>query len=412
MEVLYQRCAGIDVHKKTVVAAVRLAEGDKVTTEVKSFATTTTGLLALADWLCENDCTHVAMEATGVYWKPVWHVLSDGELELVLANAAHVKNVPGRKTDVSDAAWLADLLAHGLIRASFVPDGPTQELRALLRTRKQLVREKTRHTQRIHKTLEDANIKLDAVLSNVLGKSGRAMLDAMIAGESDPTRLAALAQPGVKCPPDQLCEALRGRLTRHHRFLLQLHLGQIDGLDAAIGAIDQEVEGSLAPFRTAAELVSTIPGVSTLSAETIVSEVGTDMSRFPSAGHLLSWAGLCPRNDESAGKRRSRRLRKGSSWLKTALVQCAWAASRKRQSYLQALFLRLKARRGPQKAVCAVAASILVAIYHMLKDGTVYQDLGPDHFRRHSNTSHTQRLVKRLQQMGYAVEIKPVPTAA
>ncbi len=408
MEVLYQRCAGIDVHKKTVVAAVRLAEGGKVTTEVKTFATTTTGLLGVADWLAENDCTHVAMEATGVYWKPVWHVLSDGELQLVLANAAHVKNVPGRKTDVSDAAWLADLLAHGLIRASFVPDGPAQELRALLRTRKQLVREKTRHTQRIHKTLEDANIKLDAVLSNVLGKSGRAMLDAMIAGESDATRLARLAHPGVKCPPDQLCEALRGRLTRHHRFLLQLHLGQIDGLDAAIGAIDQEVAGSLAPFRTAAELVSTILGVSTLSAETIVSEIGTDMSRFPSAGHLLSWAGLCPRNNESAGKRRSRRLRKGSPWLKTALVQCAWAASRKRQSYLQALFLRLKARRGPQKAVCAVATSILVAIYHMLKDGTVYQDLGPDHFRRRSMTSHTQRLVKRLQQMGYAVEIKPI----
>ena len=412
MELLHQRCAGIDVHKQTVVAAVRLAEAGKVISEVRTFATTTTGLLALSEWLCENGCTHVAMEATGVYWKPVWHVLSDGELQLVLANAAHVKNVPGRKTDVGDAAWLADLLAHGLIRASFVPDGQTQELRALLRTRKQLVREKTRHTQRIHKTLEDANIKLDAVLSNVLGKSGRAMLDAMVAGESDPLRLAALAHASVKCPPDKLSEALRGRLTRHHRFLLQLHLRQIDALDAAVGTIDQEVEGSLAPFRTAVELVSTIHGVSTLSAQVIVSEIGTDMSRFPSAGHLLSWAGMCPRNDESAGKRRSRRLRKGSAWLKTTLVQCGWAASRKRQSYLQALFLRLKSRRGPQKAVCAVAASILTAIYHMLKDGTVYQDLGPDHFHRRSNTTQTQRLVRRLQHMGYAVDIKPLPTAA
>jgi transposase len=412
MELLYQRCAGLDVHKETVVAAVRLAVDGKVLTEVKTFVTTTQGLLSLSDWLAENGCTHVAMEATGVYWKPVWHVLEDGEVELVLANASHVKNVPGRKTDVSDAAWLAELLAHGLIRASFVPDGQTQELRALLRTRKQLVREKTRHTQRIHKTLEDANIKLDAVLSNVLGKSGRAMLDALIAGESDPARLAALAHAGVKCPQDKLREALRGRVTRHHRFLLQLHLRQIDALDAAIATIDQEVEGNLAPFRTAVELVSTVPGVSTLSAQVIVSEVGTDMSRFPTAGHLLSWAGLCPRNDESAGKRRSTRLRKGAAWLKTVLVQCAWAASRKKASYLQAQFLRLKARRGPQKAVCAVAASILKAVYHMLKNGTLYHDLGPDHFHRRSKTTQTQRLVRRLEHLGYAVEIKPLPTAA
>ncbi len=412
MELLYQRCVGLDVHKETVVAAVRLAVDDKVVTEVKTFATTTQGLLCLSDWLAENGCTHVAMEATGVYWKPVWHVLEDGEVELVLANASHVKNVPGRKTDVSDAAWLAELLAHGLIRASFVPDGQTQELRALLRTRKQLVREKTRHTQRIHKTLEDANIKLDAVLSNVLGKSGRAMLDALIAGESDPARLAALAHAGVKCPQDKLREALRGRVTRHHRFLLQLHLRQIDALDAAIATIDQEIEGSLAPFRTAVELVSTIPGVSTLSAQVIVSEIGTDMSRFPTAGHLLSWAGLCPRNDESAGKRRSTRLRKGAAWLKTVLVQCAWAASRKKASYLQAQFLRLKGRRGPQKAVCAVAASILTAVYHMLKNGTLYHDLGPDHFHRRSKTTQTQRLVRRLEHLGYAVDIKPLPTAA
>jgi len=412
MELLYQRCAGLDVHKETVVAAVRLAVDGKVVTEVKTFATTTQCLLSLSDWLAENGCTHVAMEATGVYWKPVWHVLEDGEVELVLANASHVKNVPGRKTDVNDATWLAELLAHGLIRASFVPDGQTQELRALLRTRKQLVREKTRHTQRIHKTLEDANIKLDAVLSNVLGKSGRAMLDALIAGECDPARLATLAHAGVKCPQDKLREALRGRVTRHHRFLLQLHLRQIDALDAAIATIDQEVEGNLAPFRTAVELVSTVPGVSTLSAQVIVSEVGTDMSRFPTAGHLLSWAGLCPRNDESAGKRRSTRLRKGAAWLKTVLVQCAWAASRKKASYLQAQFLRLKARRGPQKAVCAVAASILKAVYHMLKNGTLYHDLGPDHFHRRSKTTQTQRLVRRLEHLGYSVEIKPLTTAA
>jgi len=408
MEVMHQHCAGLDVHKKTVVACVRLASEGKVVTEVKTFATTTQGLLTLSDWLSENGCTHIAMEATGVYWKPVWHVLSDGEVELVLANAAHVKNVPGRKTDVSDAAWLAELLAHGLIRASFVPDGQTQELRALLRTRKQLVRERTRHAQRIHKTLEDANIKLDAELSDVLGKSGRAMLNALVAGETDPVRLAALAHPNVKSPQAQLREALRGRVTSHHRFLLQLHLGQIDSLDAAIGTIDREVEDSLAPFRAAVDLVRTIPGVSTLGAEVIVSEIGTDMSRFPTVGHLLSWAGLCPRNDESAGKRRSSRLRKGAQWLKTTLVQCSWAAKNKKGSYLQAQFLRLKSRRGPQKAICAVAASILTAVYHMLKDGTEYQDLGPDHFNRRSKITQTQRLIRRLEHMGYAVDIKPI----
>jgi transposase len=408
MEVLYQRCAGLDVHKKTVVAAVRLTEGNKVVTEVKTFATTTAGLLALSDWLSKNGCTHIAMEATGVYWKPVWHVLSDGDFELILANAAHVKNVPGRKTDVSDAAWLAELLAHGLIRASFVPDGQIQELRVLLRTRKQLVREQTRHTQRIHKTLEDANIKIESELSDVLGKSGRAMLNAIIAGETDPIRLAALAHPGVKSPQAKLQEALRGRVTAHHRFLLKLHLGQIDQLDGAIAAIDSEIEAHLAPFRTAVGIVTTIPGVGPLSAQVIVSEIGTDMSRFPTAGHLLSWAGLCPRNHESAGKRRSNRLRKGAPWLKTMLIQCAWAAKRKKDSYLQAQFLRLRSRRGPQKAICAVAASILTAAYHMLKDGTLYQDLGADHFVRRSKTTQTQRLVKRLEHLGYAVDLKPL----
>src|SRR5258705_2481362 len=408
MELLYQRCAGLDVHKETVVAAVRLAVDGKVITEVKTFVTTTQGLLSLSDWLAENGCTHVAMEATGVYWKPVWHVLEDGELELVLANASHVKNVPGRKTDVSDAAWLAELLAHGLIRASFVPDGQTQELRALLRTRKQLAREKTRHTQRIHKTLEDANIKLDAVLSNVLGKSGRAMLDALIAGESDPARLAALAHAGVKCPQDKLREALRGRVTKHHRFLLQLHLKQIDALDAAIAGIDQEVDANVEPFRTAIHLLTTIPGVSDLSARVIVAEIGNDMSRFPTEGHLISWAGLCHRNDESAGNRRSNRMRKAAPWLKTTLIQCAWAAARKKGSYLQAQFHRLRSRRGAKKAIGAVAASMLTAAYHMIANGTFYQDLGADHFERRAKPTQMKRLVAKLQSLGYEVEIKPL----
>jgi transposase len=412
MQVLYPRCAGLDVHKETVVACVRLVEASGAVTEVRTFATTTAGLMELSDWLSQHGCTHAAMEATGVYWKPVWHVLEDGEFTLILANAAHVKNVPGRKTDVNDACWLAELLAHGLIRASFVPDAQTQEMRTLLRTRKQLVREKASHTQRIQKVLEDANIKLDSVIANVLGKSGRAMLEALAGGESDPDRLVALAHPGLKSPKDKLRAALDGRVKPHHRFLLRLHLNQIDALDASIAAIDQEVDDNLAPFRTAVELLTSIFGVSTLSAQVIVSEIGTDMSRFPTAGHLLSWAGLVPRNDESAGKRRSTRLRRGAPWLKTILVQCAWAASRKKQSYFQAQFHRLRGRRGAKKAICAVAASILTAAYHMLKNGTLYDDLGPDHFQRRSKHTQTQRLLRRLRDLGYAVEITPLPEAA
>jgi transposase len=408
MDLLHLRCAGLDVHKRTVVASVRLADENRVTTEAKTFATTTAGLLALSEWLSANGCTHMAMEATGVYWKPVWHVLSDGEFELVLANAAHVKNVPGRKTDVNDAAWLAELLAHGLIRGSFVPDGQTQELRDLLRTRKQLVHERGRHTQRIHKVLEDANLKIDAELSDMLGKSGRAILAALVAGETDPVRLAALAHRNVKCPRARLAEALQGRVTRHHRFLLQLHLQQIDGLDSSIGAMDREIDANLAPFRVAVDIVSSHPGINTLSAEAIVSEIGVDMSRFATAGHLLSWAHLCPRNDESAGKRRSNRLRKGGRWLKSALIQCAHAAKNKRGSYYRAQYLRLCSRRGPQKAVCAVAASILTAIYHMLKNGTLYHDLGADHLARRSKETHARGLLKRLETMGYAVQITPL----
>jgi transposase len=375
---------------------------------VRTFATTTAGLTALSEWLAANDCTHVAMEATGVYWQPVWHILSDGEFELVLANPAHVKNVPGRKTDVNDATWLSELLAHGLIRGSFVPDARTRELRTLLRTRKQLVREKASHTLRIQKILEDANIKLDSVISDVMGHSGRAMIEALIAGEDDPTKLAKLAHPRLKAPPQDLREALRGRVSKHHRFLLHLHLQQIDAFDAAIARIDQEVEANLGPFRTAIELLNSIPGVSALGAQVIVSEIGTDMSRFPTAGHLLSWAGLVPRNDESAGKRRSTRLRKDAPWLKTTLVQCAWAASRKKESYFKAQFHRLRARRGPKKAICAVAASLLTAVYHMLKDGTLYRDLGPNHFDHRSKQRQARRLLKRLTDLGYAVELIPI----
>jgi transposase len=318
-----------------------------------------------------------------------------------------VKNVPGRKSDVSDAAWLADLLAHGLIRASFVPDGETQELRGLLRTRKQLVREKTSHIQRLQKTLEDANIKLDSAISDVLGRSGRAMIEALIAGETDPAKLAALADGRIKASQAKLRDALRGRVTEHHRFLLRLHLRQIDALDGSIVDIDRAVDARIEPFRPAVELLSSIPGVSRLSAQVIIAEIGLDMSRFPTVGHLLSWAGLCPKSDESAGKKRSTRMRKGAPWLKPTLIQCAWSAKNTKESYLRAQFYRLRARRGDKKAAGAVAASILTAAYHMLRQGVFYQDLGPEHFER-SKADQTRRLVKRLQNLGYAVEITPI----
>src|SRR5215813_619138 len=403
MEVLYPNCAGLDVHKDTVVACSQRMTGSKVEREVRTFATTTSALLALSEWLSSLGATHIAMEATGVYWRPVWNILSDGEFALVLANAKHVKNVPGRKTDVNDAVWLADLLAHGLIRASFVPNVATQEQRGLLRTRKQLTRERISHVQRLQRTLEEANIKLDSVISDVMGTSGRAMIEALIAGEADPAKLAALANRRIKAGPQALTEALRGRVTKHHRFLLRLHLQQIDALDQALAEIDKEVEANLDPFRALIPLLISIPGIRELSACVILAEIGSDMSRFPTAAHLISWSGLCPRNDESAGKRRSTRLRKGAPWLKTTLIQCAWGATRKAGSYLQAQFYRLRARRGAKKAVCAVAASILTAIYHMLKTGTFYHDLGAEHFQRRASTTHIKRLLQKLSSLGYEV---------
>ena len=407
MEVLHPDCAGLDVHKNAVVACVRHMVKGRAATAVRTFKTTTQELIALSGWLSVEGVTHIVMEATGVYWKPVWHILSDGGFELVLANAAYVKNVPGRKTDVNDATWLADLVAHGLIRASFVPDEPTQQIRDLLRTRKQLVRERGGHTQRVQKTLEDANIKLDSVVSDIMGLSGRRMIEALIAGQTDPGALADLAHRRLQASGTELEAALLGRVTAHHRFLLRLHLDQVDALNAAIARIDQEVDANVESFRAAIEVLSSIPGVSSLSASVIVSEIGVDMSRFPSEGHLISWAGLCPKNDESAGKRRSTRMKKGAPWLKTTLIQCAWAATRTKQSYLQAQFLRIRSRRGANKAIGAVAASILTAVYHMLKNGAFYHDLGANHFDKRAKGRQVLRLVNRLQNLGFTVEITP-----
>jgi transposase len=405
MEVIHEKCAGLDVHKDTVVACTRVMEAGRVEREVRTFGTTTSGLLELSQWLEQHGCTQVAMEATGVYWKPVWHIL-DGSFELVLANAKHVRNVPGRKSDVNDATWIADLLAHGLIRGSFVPPEPIQQMRELTRTRKQLTREIVQHTLRIQKTLEDANIKLSSYLSDMLGMSGRAILGAIIAGESDPSKLAALAHSRVRAKPSELAEALRGRITEQHRFLLKLHLGIVDNLEVAVRDVEARLGEALAPFRAQVEQLKGIPGISDVSAHVILSEIGFDMTRFPTAGHLRSWAGLCPRMDQSAGKQRSTRVRAGGVWLKTTLVQIAWAASKKKGSYLSAQYYRLKARRGGKKAAIAVAASILTIAYHLLREGTVYTDLGGDHFDKRDKDRVAKRLLRRLATLGVEVEVK------
>src|SRR5437660_2538225 len=422
MDVLYERVAGLDVHKDTVVACVRIMVDGKTGRECRTFATTTEQLVALRAWLEECRCTHVAMEATGVYWMPVFRILDAGKFELIVANAAHIKNVPGRKSDMNDAMWIADLLACGLIQASFVPDEEVQELRALTRTRKQLVREQTRHVQRIEKTLAEANIKLGSVISDLMGASGRRMIQAMIDGVRQPRQLAELAGKQIKATPKELYDALHGRLTDHHRFLLALHLKQWDGLDETIHKLDveiaQRIEGMEArtagktPFRALIGLLTTIPGVSAVAAPAILSEIGPDMSRFPTAGHLVAWAGLCPGQNESAGKRKSSRLRKGAPWLKTMLVQCAWAAKRTKDSYYRVQFFRLQAKHAPQKAICAVAASLLTAIYHILKDGTEHHDLGLAYFDRRPVEVKASLLVAHLKKLGFNVQLQPLAEAA
>lgn len=346
------------------------------------------------------------MESTGVYWKPIWHVL-EGQVDLILANALQVRSVPGRKSDVNDAMWIADLLAHGLIRSSFVPPAPIYELRDLTRTRKQLVREISQHTLRLQKVLEDANLKLTSVLSDILGMSGRAMLEAIIEGERDPKRLADLSHGRLKASRPAVIAALHGRVTPHHRFLLRLHLTHIETLEHVVREVEARLGDALAPFQDAVDRLLTIPAVGRTVARVIVAEIGVDMSRFPTAGHLISWAGLCPRLHESAGKRLSTRTRPGNPWLKTTLVQVAWVAARTRNTYLRAQFLRLKSRRGPKKAILAVAASILTAAYHILKNGTTYLELGADHFERRDKARITKRLIRRLEDLGLSVEVKP-----
>jgi transposase len=403
MEVIHAQCAGLDVHPASVVACARRAQGQRVERTLERFGTTTRELLRLSDWLEQQGCTHVAMESSGVYWKPVWHVL-EGRFELLLANAMHIRNIPGRKSDVNDATWIADLLAHGLIRGSLVPPTEIRELRDLTRTRKQLSRERTQHVQRIQKVLEDCNVKLTGVVSDILGHSGRAILTAIIAGETDPDRLFEITTGKLKAPRATLVEALRGRVTDHHRFMLQLHLDQIAGLERAITALEQQADELLRPFRDTVERLMTMPGISRTAAHVMIAEIGLDMARFPSPAHLRSWVGLCPRLDISAGKRLSNRTRRGCPWLKTLLVQSAWAAVR-REGYFRAPFLRLKSRRGPKKAILAVAASILSAAYYMLRDHVEFRDLGADYFHRRDRARLARTLLKRLRDLGVDVHI-------
>jgi transposase len=422
MQIMHERVAGLDVHKDSVVACVRGMSGSKAMRECRTFETTTDGLVSLLEWLVSSRCEVVAMEATGVYWIPVWKILSDGQFTMIVANAAHIKAVPGRKTDVNDATWIADLAAFGLLKASFVPEEDLHELRSLMRTRKQLVREQSRHIQRIQKTLTEANIRMDSVISDIMGLNGRRVIEALIAGERNPRKLVALTDRRLKATPKELYDALHGRLTDHHRFLLQLHLRQYDALDEAVQQIDRQAEARLSRlderiepkpgFRDLIRLLVTIPGVSRLSALTILSEIGRDMSRFATAGHLVAWAGLCPGQNESAGRRRRSRLRKGAPWLKTMLVQCAWAAKRAKASYYRAQFFRLQAKRGPQKAICAVAASILTAIYHMLKDGVAHADLGASYFDKRPRETKLTRLVRQFKNLGFDVTFQPIAKVA
>lgn len=413
MDRVVERCCGLDVHKASVTACVRATAGGEVRQEIREFATTTRGLLLLRDWLASFGVTLVGMEVPGVYWKPIYYMLED-DFECWLLNARHLKNVPGRKTDVKDAAWICQLLEHGLVRPSFVPPKEIRELRNLTRYRKTQIEERTREVQRLEKVLQDAGIKLSSVATRVLGASGRAMLDALVDGTTDPEILAELARGRLRSKIPALREALEGRFSSHHALMVGRILSHIDYLDESIGELSTEIERvNFAPFSEEVELLETIPGVNRRTAEVLIAEIGADMSRFPTHSHLASWAGMCPGNDESAGKRRSGKTRKGSKWLRSALSEAAHAASRSKGTYLSAQYARLRGRRGPKKAAVAVGHSILVICYHVLERKVPYEDLGEDHFqRRRCDQAQAKRLVRQLEKLGHRVVLESLPQPA
>jgi transposase len=439
MQVVHARCAGLDVHKKSVVAAVRLLSADgTLTTHVRTFGTTTAALLDLAAWLLMLEVTHVAMESTGEYWKPVYNLL-EGSLTVLVVNAAHIKYVPGRKTDVTDAAWIAELLAHGLLRASFVPEAPQRALRDLTRQRTHLIQERARVVNRMQKVLEWANIKLAAVVTDITGVSARAMLLALVEGQTDVTALAELAKGRLRAKQAELQQALRGTLLEHHAFMIARHLTHLDFLDDEIGAFDEAIGAAIEGTRSdrptpdgdghqtteaatapsapdgawaAQAIVDAIPGIGPRVAEIIVAELGTDMSRFASAGHASSWAGLAPGQHESAGKRKSTRIRDGNKYLRAALVQAAWAAVKQADTFLAAFYRRLAARRGKKKAIVAVAHKILVIVYTLLNTGQVYQERGATALDERQKDRIVHRLERRIAQLGYTVHLEPITAAA
>jgi transposase len=412
MRIVYKRCCGLDVHKKVIVACLLLLEPDgELRHEVRKFGTMTEELLALLDWLHQAGCTHVAMESTGVYWKPIYNIL-EGQLEVIVVNAQHLKGVPGRKTDVLDAEWLAECFQLGLLKASFIPPAPVRELRDLTRYRTALIRERARTANRLQKVLEDANIKLAGVVTDIQGVSAWAMLQAIVAGQTDAEALADLAKGLLRKKRPQLVAALAGRVKPHHRFLIAEHLSQIDYLEDAIQRLSAEVAERLRPFELAVKRLDSIPGISRQIAEVMLAEIGWDMSRFPTDKNLASWAGMCPGNNESAGKRRNGKTRKGSRWLRHALIEAAHGAARTKNKYLKTQYHRVAAHRGKNTALVAVGHSILIISYHLLTRGQEYTDLGANYFDERDRSAVQRRCVKRLEKLGYSVQLQPTALAA
>jgi len=404
MDVVHSHCCGLDVHKKNVVACVITPEGK----EIRTFSTMTDDLISMVDWLKDKGCTHVAMESTGSFWKPIFNLLELEDIKALVVNAKHMKNVPGRKTDVKDSEWIAGLLRHGLLQGSYIPSRDQRELREIIRYRRSLIDERAREINRIQKVLEGANIKLSSVASDVLGKSGRAMIEAIITGEEDPKMLSELALRGLKKKKPELQRALNGLIRHHQKLMLKTQLRHIDYLAAEIKQLDEEIKKRMLPFDEDLELLDTIPGVGRRTAEQILAEVGTDMNQFPSAAHMCSWAGLSPGNNESAGKRKSERTRKGNKKLRSALVEAARAAARTKNTYLSSQYHRLAARRGKNRAAVAVAHSILTIAYHIIKRKQPYIELGPTYYEERKRDTVIKQSIKKLESLGYKVTVESV----
>ena len=413
MEIVYKRCCGLDVHKKVIVACLIIVNAaGKAEKQIRSFGTMTQDILALIDWLKAAQCTHVAMESTGVYWKPIYNLM-EGQFELLVVNAQHIKTVPGRKTDVKDAEWIADLLQHGLLKGSFIPPAPQRELRELTRYRTSLVQERARMINRLQKVLEDTNVKLTSVVTDVMGVSARSMLEAILGGQTDPKALAELARGRMREKKEQLERALQGTFKSHHRFLVAEHLSHIDYLDDSISRVSGEIEQRLRPFDLEVEIMDAVPGINRRVAEGLLAELGTDLkAHFPTSDHISSWAGMCPGNNESAGKRKSGKTRKGSPWLRQILIEAAQGASRSKNSYLAAQYHRLAARRGKKKALVAVGHSILVIVYNLLTRKQEYKDLGLNYFDERDRQAVKNRLVRRLERLGYEVSLTSIAQVA